>query len=175
MILATVQRHVHLMARLNVFTEMPFGEFCTAFEQAAPVFDVAPFLEIAGRADTTWDDVEKLTHSLAPHDLMIYARIDVRPLVALAGLAVDAVEYLLGNHVIATSMLRHDANALLYAPLRVLVYSDPSGCAVFAIDRPSTVFAGLDNNDIAATGVSLDHKVAALLRAIGVDTGDALT
>ncbi|MGH3563001.1 MAG: hypothetical protein ACRDTN_14725, partial [Mycobacterium sp.] len=59
--------------------------------------------------------------------------------------------------------------------LRVLVYSDADDNAVFCIDQPSRVFAGFGNPAITSTGTKLDHKVVALLRAIGVDARDIFT
>jgi hypothetical protein len=91
---------------------------------------------------------------------------------AVAGHHIKAVEYLLGNHTIAETMFRHDPKALLYAPLRVLVYSDPDGNAIFTMDRPSTAFASLGIPEVTAVGESLDRKVAALLRVIGVNADD---
>jgi uncharacterized protein (DUF302 family) len=83
------------------------------------------------------------------------------------------VEYLLGNHVIAETMFRHDSRALLYAPLRVLLYSDADGNAVFSMDQPSAVFAGFGIPEITKVGEDLDRKVAKLLRVIGVDADQA--
>lgn len=158
----------HSMTRLSISTGIPFDEFCTAFEQAAPPFDPAPFLQIA-ETGGTWEQIEDATAKLAPNDLLIYARLDARPIIGLAGIPEQAIEYLVGNHVIAASMARHDIEALLYAPLRVLVSSDDHGNAIFAIDRPATVFEGMDNTSIAATGLLLDQKVIGVLRAVGVD------
>jgi hypothetical protein len=86
---------------------------------------------------------------------------------------VKAVEYLLGNHVIAETMFRHDPRALLYAPLRVLVFSDAEGDAVFSMDQPRTAFGSLGIAEVTAVGAGLDRKVANLLRVIGIDPGDA--
>lgn len=157
----------HSMTRLNISTGIPFDDFCEALEAAAPTYDRAAFAHCQ-----TWTQVVEAMQRLAPLDLVVYARLDGTPLLALTGTHVRSVEYLIGNHVIAETMFRHDANALLYAPLRVLVFSDAHGDAVFAIDRPSTVFAGLGNDAIAETGRLLDSKVAGLLDAIGVETGD---
>jgi len=85
-----------------------------------------------------------------------------------------AVEYSVGNHVIADQMVRRDPKILLYAPLRILVYGDAVGGAVVSIDRPGTVFASLGVREIDDVGSFLDHEIAAILRGIGVDTGDAL-
>jgi hypothetical protein len=162
----------HTMTRIDIATGIPFDRFRSAFEAAAPAFDPAPFHEIA-RSGGTWRDVEAAVADRAPHGLLVYGVLDGTPLMALAGHRVKAVEYLLGNHVIAETMFRHDPHALLYAPLRVLLYSDAAGGAVFSIDRPSTVFAGLHHDDITPVGVLLDGKVAGLLSALGVDVGDA--
>ncbi|MCV7431564.1 hypothetical protein [Mycolicibacterium bacteremicum] len=163
----TVHRVEHTMTRLNISTGIPFDEFRAAFEAAAPLFDPAPYLKIAERGGS-WADVKAEVAAYAPYDLMLYAIIEATPVMAVAGHAGQSVEYLLGNHVIAETMYRHNPNALLYAPLRVLVFTDDAGHAVFGIDQPSTVFAGLDHPDVAATGILLDHKVSGLLRGIGV-------
>jgi len=163
----TISRVEHTMTRLNINTETPFDEFRAAFEREAPAFDPTPHLEII-RAGGSWADVKAAVAPNAPHGLMLYAIIDATLLMAFAGHEGQAVEYLLGNHAIAETMYRHDRNALLYAPLRVLVFSNRAGDAVFSIDQPSTVFAGLYDPEVAATGLLLDRKVSGLLRSIGV-------
>jgi uncharacterized protein (DUF302 family) len=167
-----VHRHDHSMTRVDVFTGWGFDEFLTAFEAAAPPFDPGPMQRIVDSGGT-WDDVRAKVAENAPNELMVYAKIDGRPLLAVAGHDVKAVEYLLGNHVIAETMFRHDPKALLYAPLRVLVYSDADGNAVFSMDQPSSAFGSLGIADVTEVGLGLDRKVANLLRVVGVDPGDA--
>jgi uncharacterized protein (DUF302 family) len=121
----------------------------------------------------SWDDVRAKAAENAPNELMVYAKIDATPLLGVAGHDVKAVEYLLGNHVIAETMFRHDPKALLYAPLRVLVHSDPDGNAVFSMDQPSSAFGSLGIAEVTEVGLGLDRKVANLLRVIGVDPGPA--
>lgn len=104
---------------------------------------------------------------------MVYATIDALPLLGLAGHTTKAVEYLLGNHTIAETMFRHDPRALLYAPLRVLVYADADGNAVFSMDQPSAAFGSLGIAAVTGVGEELDRKVANLLRVIGIDAAAA--
>lgn len=172
--MAAVDTTAHTMTRVDVFTGIAYDEFRTAFERAAPVFDPGPFQCIAD-VDGSWADIEAAVAEMAPHQLMIYAIIDATGLMAVAGHRTKAVEYLLGNHVIAETMFRHDPHALLYAPLRVLVYSDEAGNAVWSMDRPSDVFAGLGRDDVAEVGRSLDAKVVALLRILGVEAAAGFT
>jgi uncharacterized protein (DUF302 family) len=165
-------RHDHSMTRVDVLTCVEFDEFLRAFEAAAPSFDPVPTQRIVDSGGT-WDEVRAKVAENAPNELMVYAKIDATPLLGVAGHEVKAVEYLLGNHVIAETMFRHDPRALLYAPLRVLVYSDTDGNAVFSMDQPSSAFGSLGIADVTEVGLSLDRKVANLLRAIGVDPGEA--
>jgi hypothetical protein len=158
----------HVMTRFDISTGMPFDDFRSRFEHAAPEFDVEPFQRII-EAGGSWADVQTAAERMAPHQLIRYATIDTTALMSMAGNTTKAVEYLLGNHVIAESMFRHDPRALLYAPLRVLVFSDAEGDAVFSLDQPSTVFGSLGIDAVTRVALGLDDKVAALLQFLGVD------
>lgn len=162
----------HAMNRIDVVTGVEFDQFRTAFEQAAPPFDRESMEKIVARGGS-WDDVLAAAAENAPHGLMVYATIDALPLLGLAGHTTKAVEYLLGNHTIAETMFRHDPRALLYAPLRVLIYADADGNAVFSMDQPSAAFGSLGIDAVTAVGEELDRKVANLLRVIGIDAAAA--
>jgi Domain of unknown function DUF302 len=162
----------HTMNRIDVSTGVGYDEFVAAFEKVAPPFDPASVAEIVQRGGT-WDEVLAAAAINAPNDLMVYAKIDGLPLLCLAGHTTKAVEYLLGNHTIAETMFRHDPRALLYAPLRLLIYADADGNAVFSMDQPSLAFGSLGIPDVTKVGEGLDRKVANLLRLIGVDADQA--
>jgi hypothetical protein len=164
----------HQMTRIDISTGIAFDDFRRAFEKAAPVFDANAIRELTEKGGT-WDDVKRAVAANAPHEMLVYATIDGTALLGVAGHTTRAIEYLMGNHVIAETMFRHDPKALLYAPLRVLLHSDADGNAVFSIDRPSGAFGSLGIPAVTEVGHSLDEKVAALLRAIGVDPGDAFS
>src|ERR1700728_4681146 len=118
-------REQHGMTRIDIDTGIPFAQFVAAFEKAAPPVDRTTFQRIA-KAGGDWDDVRAAAAENAPNDLMVYAKIDASDFLAVAGHRTQAIEYLVGNHVIAETMFRHDAKALLYAPLRMLIYSVPT-------------------------------------------------
>ena len=155
----------HAMTRLAIPTGMPFAEFRRRFEAAAPAFDAAGVRDLIARGGA-WRDIEAAAERNAPHGLMTYAAIDIGQLMTAAGHAVSCVEYLLGNHVTAERMFRHDPAVALYAPLRVVIHSDPDDHAIITFDQPRSVFAGLGQPQITAVGIELDHTVAELLRAI---------
>ncbi|OBK32321.1 hypothetical protein A5658_16580 [Mycobacterium sp. 1245111.1] len=162
----------HGMTRVDIETGIPFEQFVAALEEAAPPVDRTA-LERIRAAGGNWDDVRAAAAANAPHDLMVYAKIDGRGFFDIAGHQTPAIEYLIGNHVIAETMFRHDPKALLYAPLRMLVHGDADGNAIFTMDQPGPAFGSLGSAEVAAVGVDLDRKVANLLKVIGVDVGQA--
>lgn len=165
---SAVNMSSHVMSRIDISTAVPFDDFRSRFEHAAPAFDAEPFQRII-EAGGSWANVQTAVERMAPHRLMRYATIDASAMMSLAGHTTKAVAYLLGNHVIAESMFRHDPRALLYAPVRVLMFSDAGGNAVFSLDQPSTAFGSLGIDEVTRVGLGLDDKVAALLQFLGVD------
>ena len=165
-------REHHAMTRVDIATGMPFDQFVAALEQAAPPVDRAAFAKIA-ESGGDWDDVLAAAAKNAPHELMVYAKIDATEFFSLAGHHTRAIEYLIGNHVIAETMFRHDAKALLYAPLRMLVYTDGDGNAIFTMDQPGPAFGSFGIDEVSRVGKGLDRKVVNLLRVVGVDVEPA--
>jgi hypothetical protein len=63
---------------------------------------------------------------------------------------------------------------MLCAPLPALIYIDPGDRTRFAVDQPSTVFAGFADPAIAELGTDLDHQFAELLKVLGIGATEAL-
>lgn len=160
------------MTRVDIATGVAFEKFVAAFEKAAPPFDRAAMQRIVA-AGGSWDEVRAAVAKNAPNELMVYAKIDATELLGVAGHRTRAIEYLVGNHVIAETMFRHDPKALLYAPLRMLVYGDSDGTAIFTMDRPSVAFGSLGIAEVTKVGEGLDRKVINLLHVVGVDAEPA--
>lgn len=143
-------------------------EFQRRYEQAVPfnpVRDVAYLVE----RGASWAEMLCLIADSAPHGFLIYWRNDVRPVMQLAGDQNDCIAYLMGNVTIAEQMFRHDPRAMLYAPLRTVIWEDGEGRAWFTVDQPSTQFGSFHIPRVSAVGVELDRKLAALLEALGVE------
>jgi uncharacterized protein (DUF302 family) len=169
---ASFHREQHGMTRIDIDNGIPFGHFIAEFEEAAPLFDPTTLERIVATGGN-WSDVRAAAAENAPNELMVYAKIDASGIFTIAGHDTQAIEYLVGNHVIAETMFRHDPKALLYAPLRMLVYSDADGNAVLTMDQPGPAFGSLGPAEVATVGKDLDRKVVNLLRVAGVDAGQA--
>ena len=81
----------------------------------------------------------------------------------IVGLARKAVQYEIGNPLTASRMTQHQLPASLYAPLRVLLYENEAGRAVFEYDRPSSLFGQFGDERVTAVGCELDAKLESVL------------
>jgi uncharacterized protein (DUF302 family) len=158
--------------RLNI--EVPgVREFQHAYEQAVPANPVDEVVALVERG-ASWAEVIDAHAEFAPHGFLIYWRNDVHGVMELANDDKDCIAYLMGNVTIAEQMFRHDPRAMLYAPLRTVIWEDGHGRAWFTADQPSTQFASFGIPEVSAVGVELDRKLAALLEALRVEVPMAL-
>jgi uncharacterized protein (DUF302 family) len=165
-----VAREVH---RLTVDCGMPFADFRETYERAVPPLDLARY-ERLRHSGAGWDAVLRAAAENAPHGFMIFWSLDNTAIMQASGDRWHSVQYLMGNHTIAQRMFHHDPGVLLYAPLRTTIYEDAGGVTRFSFDQPSAQFASFGDPEIAAVGVELDRKVAALLEHLGVPVPERL-
>ena len=88
-------------------------EFQKRYETAVPDLPLAAVTDLVSRT-APWSDMVELIERSAPHGFLIYFRNEVHPVMALAGERADCVAYLMGNHIFAERMFRHDPRALMY-------------------------------------------------------------
>ncbi|HWX59630.1 DUF302 domain-containing protein [Bradyrhizobium sp.] len=86
------------------------------------------------------------------------------PLLQIWGRRRNAVQYEIGNPLIASKMTRHQLPAALYAPLRVVLFEDEQGRGIFEYDRPSSFFSQYGDEGVTEVGRYLDATLAAVLR-----------
>ena len=162
----------YVARRLNV--EVPgVREFQRLYEQAVPANPVEEIAALVERG-ASWAEVIDAHGEWAPHGFLIYWRNDVHGVMTLSGDDADCIAYLMGNVTIAERMFRHDPRAMLYAPLRTVIWEDAHERAWFTVDQPSTQFASFGIPAVSAVGVELDRKLAELLEALRVEVPMAL-
>jgi uncharacterized protein (DUF302 family) len=160
--------------RLAVEAGGSFDDIVARYEAAVPVYPAARIEQLVAD-DAGWQAVLDLTDDVARHGFLIYWRIAADAIMRAAGDTSRCVAYLMGNHTIAERMFRHDPVAMLYAPLRTVISQVPGGPVVFSAEQPSLQFASFGRPDIAAVGIELDHKLAALLEALDLPVPPSLT
>jgi hypothetical protein len=148
-------------------------DFCARFEQAVPPVPRDAVLALVQRK-APWKEMLDLVSTAAPFGFLVYGKLEFDPVMHLAGNEASCATYLMGNHTIAERMFRYEPAVMLYAPLHVTIWGPVNGPTHFTFDQPSDEFGSFGNPQVAAVGVELDHKVAALLKHLGAAVPDGL-
>lgn len=157
----------HVTDHLELPSGQRFDQFRRRFETAVPECGPQQIPNLL-TDQPSWEQVRVSTARMAPHAFLRYAALDPTPVFAVAKDTPAMTAYLMGNHVIAHSMARHDPRVMLHVPLRVLLVEDADGCARFHIDRPSAALRQLHHPVVTTIAVDLDAKVLTLLDALEV-------
>ena len=126
-------------------------EFQRRYEEAVPP---APRDEITDlmQRQASWSEMEALIAKRAPNGFLIYFTLDVHPMMQVAGDKADCLAYLMGNHTIAERMFQYDPRAMLYAPLRTVIWENARGDSWFSVDQPGSQFSRLGIPEISRVG-----------------------
>ena len=100
---------------------------------------------------------------VGPSGFMLFATYDHGSLLGLVGPGRRALQYILGNPLIAVQMTRHDIRAGLYAPLRLLLYENDAGKTTLEYDQPSSLFGQFGNAQVTEVAATLDQKMERLV------------
>ena len=145
-------------------TDKSFEEVVKAFERQLGTFDPDVRRAAAESGDTEAAKA-RIEAMAGPSGLMLFGTQDHGALLRLAGQKRKAVQYVVGNPLVALQMTRHDIRAGLYAPLRLLVYESEAGKTCLEYDRPSSLFGQFHDDRISPTAAMLDRKLEALVAA----------
>jgi hypothetical protein len=151
---------------LSVDTGCAFNDFEQKLHRAVP--EAPMFLLSALIAQCAqWDEIVRVTTQHAPYGFVRYWSSPASRLIRAGGHHAFASSYLIGNYELAEQMYRHDAAAMLHAPLRFVVHQHQTPTAMLSFDLPSAQFACFGDQRIAAVGQTLDEKLAVLLEHLG--------
>jgi uncharacterized protein (DUF302 family) len=152
----------YMVEKVRLATDKPFEKVAKAFELQLGKFD-ADVREAIAKSDDTEGVKAKIGAMAGPSGFMLFGTQDHGALLRLAGQKQKAIQYVVGNPLIALQMTQHDIRASLYAPLRVLIYENEEGKAGVEYDRPSSLFGHFGNAEINAVADMLDRKLEALV------------
>jgi len=152
-------------------SQRSFDEVVTAFEKAVGEITSDAFQKLLA-ASTDAHDFETRVRSFEGESGFVrFLDINHGAWLSHIGLPARCKLYILGNPLIARTMLEHDLGVGLHVPVRMMIYEDPAtGKTRLAYDLPSSLMARLRNQKVTVAARRLDEKLAALARAVtGVD------
>lgn len=124
-------------------------------EQPVPVNDIA-----AGTDD--WQSYrERIESHVGPSGFMLFGVVDHGAWISKVGNDRKAIRVILGNPLIAITMLRHDVTAGLFAPVELLILNEETGSSLTYV-KPSSLMVVEPNPELLSAAENLDAKLAAL-------------
>jgi hypothetical protein len=153
----TTQRRIQI-EHVRIEAAKLFEAVKAALEELVPPLDPA-ILEALRQGDI---ERAKEARQRGP-ELAIFSVRDHGGLLRIADLARTAVQYEIGYLLIATRMTQHQLPTSLYAPLRVLLYENEAGHAVFEYDRRSSLFGQFGDERVTAVARELDASLERIL------------
>ena len=167
---ATVTSHTIAVEHIKISTERPFAEVRRNLESTLPKRD--PSIAAALRSG---DQQRAKQYEINGPKLSIDAIIDHGALLQIAGGKRNALQYEIGNPLIAIKMTRHRLCAALYAPMRVVLFEDECGNGVFEYDKPSSLFGQYSDERVTEVARYLDSAFeVALLKTAKRESEDRL-
>jgi uncharacterized protein (DUF302 family) len=147
-------------------TSRPFEEVTAAFEAATGDISGGRFeQELA--ASKNVEDFERRIHTYeAESGFMRFLVLDHGAWSGLYGEPTKSRQYIVGNPLIARTMMKHDLGVGLNVPVRVLIHEPPGGGTQVDYDLPSSLMRRLDNAEVTAAALKLDAKLAALVERV---------
>lgn len=128
-------------------------------EQPVPINDISA-------VEGDWQSYrERVDQHVGPHGFMLFALLDHGAWIAKAGIQRKVMRVILGNPLIAITMLRHDVTAGLFAPVELLIVDEDGGSSLIYV-KPSSLMVAEPNPELQAAAEDLDAKLAALAAAV---------
>ncbi len=111
----------------------------------------------------SWQSYEREVQShVGPSGFMLFAQWNHGGWIKKAGIERKAIRFVIGNPLIAITMLRHDVTAGLFAPVELLITEEENGQSAVTYVQPSSLMAVEPNEPLRAAAAQLDAKLAAL-------------
>lgn len=129
---------------------------------SAPV----PINDIAAR-HPDWSGYERAVAVHAgPSGFMLFAVLDHGAWIGKAGIDRRVVRLIIGNPLIAITMMRHDVTAGLFAPVELLVTDEPGGRSALTYLAPSSLMVVAPHPQLEAAAAELDAKLFAFAQSV---------
>jgi uncharacterized protein (DUF302 family) len=113
-------------------------------------------------ASSSWESYQQQVEPyVGPSGFMLFQVFDHGAWIAKASIERKVLRVILGNPLIAITMLRHDVMAGLFAPVEVLLVDEGDGSSLTYI-KPSSLMVFEPNPQLLSAAEDLDAKLAAL-------------
>lgn len=147
----------------EIESQDPIEAVVARLEEALGVMDGHRFRDELAASSDAADFEARMRGAEGPSGFMTFFKADHGAWMTRMGLPAQAWLYVLGNPLIARTMLSHDISIGLNVPVRLVVYQrNGEAGARLAYDLPSSLMAYTANPALLEAARRLDVKLAAL-------------
>ncbi len=151
-----------------VASKQPYETVIGALEaRLGPAQDWAAIWQPLAAAHASWEQITQEGEAhIGPSGLTLFFKVDHSLLLSLVGKTSRAIQYAIGNPLLATQMTRLLPEAGLYAPLRLVVYEDEQGSTFVAYDGFVSLLAQYQREEITQVARVVEQKLEALVAEV---------
>jgi uncharacterized protein (DUF302 family) len=136
----------------------------------ADVGDKPVLLNDVAANSESWDSYKKVIESrVGPSGFSLFAMIDHGAWIKKVGIRRKVVRFIIGNPMIAITMLRHDLTAGLFAPVELILIEEDNRRSSLTYVRPSSLMVVAKNDALLDAARELDSKLHALAQKVTND------
>jgi uncharacterized protein (DUF302 family) len=169
-------RRVHRRARINsqttefkgvrvvVDTALPFSTVLSRFKALMGRASIPELIALNREtADETEFARQVNERFVGRSGFMLFAEIDHGGWISKFGINRQTVRLILGNPLIAITMIRHDITAGLFVPVEVLITEETENATRVVYVLPSSLIVIEDNPPLRAAAEALNAKLSVLI------------
>jgi uncharacterized protein (DUF302 family) len=164
----TVRTKPFQSIRIEAATPVPFGEVLSRLRQSMGDASVPEFAALVKEAANQAEFVQNVEERFVGESgFMLFHEIDHGAWLAKFGIGRRCVRLILGNPLIAITMMRLDITAGLFAPVEVLLTEKVAGWGtIITYVRPSSLILIGENPPLRQAAEALDEKLDALIAKV---------
>lgn len=119
------------------------------------------------KAFDSWESYQQEVQTyVGPSGFMLFGLFNHGGWINKAGIDRKLLRVILGNPLIAITMLRHDVTAGLFAPVELLLLEEDDGRSSLTYVKPSSLMVVQPNPELLGAAEQLDAKLAALAEKV---------
>jgi len=160
-----VERKEFRGVRMEVKTPLSFDEVLRRLHSLTGHTSIPEIVALAKTAGSEADYVHEIEDRFVGESgFMLFSEIDHGGWIGRFGIRRRALRWILGNPLIAITMLRHDIAAGLFAPVELLLAEQVGGeGSILFYVRPSSLIAMGEDAELRTAAEALDVKFEALI------------
>ena len=125
-----------------------------------------PIDDIGARFDSWESYAAEVQSHVGPSGFMMFATFNHGAWIKKAGIHRQVLRVVIGNPLIAITMMRHDVTAGLFVPVELLITDEEEGRSALTYIVPSSLMVVEHNEPLREAAEDLDAKLAALAATV---------